>query len=125
MLLLKIHNFYPIITKLCKNAVQISVNGSKTFIFYLQVSWIRKQDLHILTMGSTIYSNDDRIEIVHPNRSDSTRNHNRDDWILRLHDTLPSDSGIYECQINTEPKKSKAYVLQVVGMSYFFVQTGA
>ena len=86
---------------------------------YLQVSWIRKQDLHILTMGSTIYSNDDRIEIVHPNRSDSTRNHNRDDWILRLHDTLPSDSGIYECQINTEPKKSKAYVLQVVGMSYF------
>ena len=77
--------------------------------------------MHILTMGSTIYSNDDRIEIVHPNRSDSTRNHNRDDWILRLHDTLPSDSGIYECQINTEPKKSKAYVLQVVGMSYFFV----
>ena len=85
-------------------------------IVLFQVSWIRKRDLHILTMGHTIYSNDERVQIVHPNRSDSMRNHKRDDWILQLRDTSPSDSGIYECQINTEPKKSKAYILHVVGM---------
>ena len=71
-------------------------------------------------MGRTIYSNDDRVQIVHPNRSDSMRNHKRDDWILQLRDTSPSDSGIYECQINTEPKKSKAYILHVVGMCPIF-----
>ena len=68
-------------------------------------------------MGRTVYSNDDRVQIIHPNRSDSSVNHNREDWILRLRNTVPTDSGIYECQINTEPKKSKAYDLQVVGKS--------
>ena len=90
------------------------------YVLLFQVSWIRKRDLHILTMGRTIYSNDERVQIVHPNRSDSMRNHKRDDWILQLRDTSPSDSGIYECQINTEPKKSKAYILHVVGMCPIF-----
>jgi hypothetical protein len=40
------------------------------------------------------------------------------DWVLvtlaQWGHFFPQDSGIYECQINTEPKKSKAYVLQVV-----------
>jgi len=78
------------------------------------VSWIRKRDLHILTMGSTVYSNDRRIQVVHPNRSEATRNNNRDDWLLQIHHAEPKDSGVYECQINTEPKRSKGYNLQVV-----------
>ena len=69
-------------------------------------------------MGSTVYSNDRRFEVVHPNRTQSSRNNNRDDWLLHIYPAEPQDSGIYECQINTEPKKSKAYVLQVVGKPY-------
>lgn len=68
-------------------------------------------------MGSAVYSNDRRIQVVHPNRTESSRNNNRDDWLLHIHQAEPSDSGIYECQINTEPKRSKAYVLNVVGES--------
>ena len=84
-------------------------------MFTFQVSWIRKEDLHILTMGSTVYSNDRRIEVVHPNHTQASRNNNREDWILHIHQAEPADSGIYECQINTEPKRSKAYHIQVVG----------
>ena len=47
----------------------------------------------------------------------SKRNNKRanSNWILHIHQAHPSDSGIYECQINTEPKKSKAYHLHIVG----------
>lgn len=89
--------------------------------YFFKVSWIRKRDLHILTMGSTVYSNDRRVQVVHPNRTESSRNNNRDDWLLHIHQAQPSDSGIYECQINTEPKRSKAYVLNVVGELKFML----
>ena len=86
---------------------------------HFQVSWIRKRDLHILTMGSALYSNDKRIQVIHPKPSQDARNNNRDDWLLNIHEASPEDSGIYECQINTEPKKSKAYMLKVVGKLSF------
>ena len=38
-------------------------------------------------------------------------NNERDDWLLHIHQAKPKDSGAYECQINTEPKKSKGYKL--------------
>lgn len=78
------------------------------------VSWIRKRDLHILTMGSAVYSNDRRIEVLRPNGTTAMRSNNRGDWILKIQSATVDDSGVYECQINTEPKKSKAYVIHVV-----------
>ena len=69
-------------------------------------------------MGSTVYSNDRRIQVAHPNRTQSDRNNNRDDWLLNIRSAQPADSGVYECQINTEPKKSKAYILKVVGKEW-------
>lgn len=33
------------------------------FSFTLQVSWIRKRDLHILTAGSTTYTSDQRFQV--------------------------------------------------------------
>ena len=72
-----------------------------------QVSWIRKADLHILTMVDVVYTGDDRYSISHPNGSS--------DWVLAVRDAQVNDSGVYECQINTEPKRSKAYQLKVVG----------
>jgi len=58
-------------------------------------------------MGLVVYTNDHRVQSVHPNSSV--------DWNLIIDNAAVEDSGIYECQINTEPKKSKAYILQVVG----------
>lgn len=90
------------------------------------VSWIRKKDLHIMTMGSDVYSNDRRIQVHHPRG-----NNERDDWLLHIHQAKPKDSGAYECQINTEPKKSKGYKLhvkvsraQILGDQDVLVQAG-
>ena len=62
-------------------------------------------------MGTIVYTNDQRVRAVHPNGTDSI------DWNLDIGNADVEDSGVYECQINTEPKKSKAYVLQVVSKS--------
>ncbi|GAB0090223.1 uncharacterized protein DMENIID0001_049200 [Sergentomyia squamirostris] len=70
------------------------------------VSWIRKKDLHILTAGTLTYTSDQRFQVI---RSDSTGN-----WTLQLKYPQIRDSGVYECQINTEPKMSLSYVLNVV-----------
>lgn len=32
-------------------------------LFKLQVSWIRKRDLHILTAGITVYTSDQRFQV--------------------------------------------------------------
>ena len=72
-----------------------------------QVSWIRTRDVHIMTMGRITYSTDPRVSSIHPNGTG--------DWNLQLRNAKPKDSGTYECQINTEPKKSKEYRLNVVG----------
>ena len=91
-------------------------------------------------MGMTVYTNDDRIEPIHPipNFNGSINaNFYRDskpmeeikipsdrfrylknqspDWILNIHQAKVKDTGTYECQINTEPKRSKSYQLRVVG----------
>lgn len=37
------------------------------------------------------------------------------DWTLQVKYAQPRDSGIYECQVNTEPKISMAFRLNVIG----------
>ena len=91
-------------------------------------------------MGMTVYTNDDRIEPIHPiphfngsidvnvDRNDKEVKKNvipsdrfkylknqSPDWILHIHQAKVRDTGTYECQINTEPKRSKSYQLLVVG----------
>ncbi|XP_008204831.1 limbic system-associated membrane protein [Nasonia vitripennis] len=70
------------------------------------VSWIRKRDLHILTVGILTYTNDQRFQSLH---SDGT-----DEWTLKISSPQVRDSGVYECQVSTEPKISLAYTLSVV-----------
>lgn len=72
-----------------------------------QVSWIRKRDLHILTSMSVTYTSDARFTIV--------GNPENDDWNLRIDYVQPRDAGIYECQVNTEPKIYRAVALKVLG----------
>ncbi|KAL9922097.1 defective proboscis extension response 1 isoform 1-T5 [Glossina fuscipes fuscipes] len=70
------------------------------------VSWIRKRDLHILTAGSTTYTSDQRFQVIRPENSGN--------WTLQIKYPQPRDSGIYECQINTEPKMSLSYTFNVI-----------
>ncbi|XP_076676234.1 junctional adhesion molecule B isoform X1 [Andrena cerasifolii] len=71
-----------------------------------QVSWIRKRDLHILTSMSVTYTSDARFTIVGDPKND--------DWNLRIDFVQPRDAGIYECQVNTEPKIYRAVTLKVL-----------
>ncbi|KAK5648819.1 hypothetical protein RI129_003711 [Pyrocoelia pectoralis] len=70
------------------------------------VSWIRKRDLHILTAGILTYTSDQRFQVIRPDKSDN--------WTLQIKFPQLRDSGIYECQVNTEPKMSLAYRLNVI-----------
>ncbi|XP_070528498.1 roundabout homolog 1 isoform X1 [Cardiocondyla obscurior] len=70
------------------------------------VSWIRKRDLHILTSMSVTYTSDARFTVV--------GNPETDDWNLRIDYVQPRDAGIYECQVNTEPKIYRAVALKVL-----------
>ncbi|KAG6456051.1 hypothetical protein O3G_MSEX009536 [Manduca sexta] len=69
------------------------------------VSWMRKRDLHILTSHIFTYTGDARFSVLHPEPSD--------DWDLKVDYVQPRDAGVYECQINTEPKINMAVVLNV------------
>ncbi|XP_063978544.1 zwei Ig domain protein zig-8-like isoform X3 [Diachasmimorpha longicaudata] len=60
------------------------------------VSWMRSKDLHILTSSEFTFSSDSRFTPEHVPESDA--------WTLRLLEAKKTDSGGYECQVNTEPK---------------------
>ncbi|XP_017130350.1 uncharacterized protein LOC108148026 [Drosophila elegans] len=73
------------------------------------VSWIRKRDLHILTVGTATYTSDKRFQV---SESKDSR-----EWTLHVKSPLAKDSGIYECQVNTEPKMSMAFQLNIIEIS--------
>ncbi|KAJ8669423.1 hypothetical protein QAD02_000682, partial [Eretmocerus hayati] len=88
------------------------------------VSWIRKRDLHILTVGILTYTNDQRFQSLHSDGSD--------EWTLKISSPQLHDSGIYECQVSTEPKISIAFNLSVVvskaqiqGNSELYIKSGS
>ncbi|XP_055636949.1 zwei Ig domain protein zig-8-like [Toxorhynchites rutilus septentrionalis] len=88
------------------------------------VSWIRKRDLHILTVGILTYTNDQRFQSLHSDGGD--------EWTLRITSPQQRDSGVYECQVSTEPKISQAFHLNVVvskakilGNAEIFVKSGS
>ncbi|XP_015599050.1 lachesin isoform X2 [Cephus cinctus] len=69
------------------------------------VSWMRKRDLHILTSSIYTYTSDSRFSVMHPETTD--------EWKLKIAFVQMRDAGIYECQVNTEPKMNLAFVLNV------------
>lgn len=70
------------------------------------VSWIRKRDSHILTVGSSTFISDGRFYILKPEK--------RHVWTLRIRYVQPRDAGLYECQVSTEPKMSHFVQLNIV-----------
>lgn len=73
----------------------------------IKVSWIRKKDLHILTSENFVFSGDQRFTVLH--QPDSN------EWNLKIEYATLKDSGVYECQVNTEPKIKLSVLLEVTG----------
>lgn len=72
-----------------------------------QVSWIRHRDLHILTVGTYTYTTDQRFTTTHHKETD--------EWTLQIKFAQKRDAGLYDCQISTQPIKSYAVRLNLVG----------
>ena len=83
----------------------------KPVFFPPQVSWIRRSDLKILTIGETLYTKDKRFAPLHEQGSSV--------WILKLTHPEPEDSGEYECQVSyhddVEKKLTMPFALTVLG----------
>ncbi|XP_071450694.1 limbic system-associated membrane protein-like isoform X2 [Hetaerina americana] len=70
------------------------------------VSWIRRKDYHLLTVGLTTYSSDERYSAVHAQHSE--------DWTLQIKYVQERDAGLYECQVSSHPPTSIFIDLRVV-----------
>ncbi|CAH1365549.1 limbic system-associated membrane protein-like [Tenebrio molitor] len=70
------------------------------------VSWIRRKDYHLLTVGLTTYSSDERFQAIHLQHSG--------DWTLQIRYVQNRDAGLYECQVSSHPPTSIFIHLNVV-----------
>ncbi|XP_022671240.1 uncharacterized protein LOC111254554 isoform X2 [Varroa destructor] len=73
------------------------------------VSWIRRKDLNVLSVGLARYTQDPRFSVIHTAGSDL--------WTLQLAYPTADDSGVYECQVGTLPKISRQVTLNVIARS--------
>lgn len=89
-----------------KNQQKILIDQSNGF--YLQVSWIRHRDIHILTVGTYTYTTDQRFQTAFHREIN--------EWTMQIKWAQKRDAGMYECQISTIPIKSFSVRLNVVGM---------
>lgn len=76
-------------------------------IFHPQVSWFRRKDYLLLTVGLSTYSSDDRFLVEHTRHLGN--------WALRIKNARKDDEGIYECQLSTHPPESIFIELRIVG----------
>ncbi|XP_069184870.1 neural cell adhesion molecule 2 [Procambarus clarkii] len=70
-----------------------------------KVSWIRRRDLHVLTSGVHTFASDQRFLALHADRSEN--------WTLHIRFSQVRDSGEYQCQVNTDPRISMLFYLNV------------
>jgi len=73
------------------------------------VSWIRARDVTVLSVGHLAFSSDARIGVVQVARPLLSAG----DWNLSIENSSLADDGLYECQVNTEPKINYKVFLSV------------
>lgn len=71
------------------------------------VSWIRRRDFRLLTVGLSTYSSDERFLVEHARHLGH--------WSLRIKSVRDDDRGWYECQLSVHPIQSMYIELRVVG----------
>ncbi|XP_066979064.1 leucine-rich repeats and immunoglobulin-like domains protein 1 isoform X2 [Macrobrachium rosenbergii] len=70
------------------------------------VSWIRRRDYHLLTVGAQSYSSDERFQVRYVK--------DESDWQLHIRYVQVRDDGVYECQISSHPPISLFATLHVL-----------
>lgn len=70
------------------------------------VSWMRRKDLHIISTGNFMFTADTRFYVIHPEHDPAL-------WTLQLRNARLEDEGLYECQVNTDPKMKRSVLLTV------------
>ncbi|KAM7285705.1 hypothetical protein ISCGN_032590 [Ixodes scapularis] len=93
------------------------MNGECKIISGSLVSWVRQRHLHILTVGTYMYTSDQRFHSIHLEGSE--------DWTLEVRYTQKGDAGVYESQISTEPKMSLNVSLAVVAVAKALIPEGS
>eukprot|EP00092_Neocalanus_flemingeri_P084683 GFUD01106420.1.p1 GENE.GFUD01106420.1~~GFUD01106420.1.p1 ORF type:complete len:381 (+),score=137.72 GFUD01106420.1:161-1303(+) len=73
------------------------------------VSWMRGDDVTVLSVGHLAFSSDKRIGVVQVPRPRLSAS----DWNLSIENTSLADDGMYECQVNTDPKINYKIALTV------------
>lgn len=56
------------------------------------MSWIRRRDWHIMSVGETVYTSDDRVVVTHKKHAAA--------WTLQFKFAKQRDEGVYECQVD-------------------------
>lgn len=95
--------------------ISFSIENNFSFLFhkiiifcsYSQVSWIRRRDFQLLTVGLSTYSSDDRFLVEHARHMGH--------WSLRIKSVRDEDKVLYECQLSIHPTQSIFVELKVVG----------
>ncbi|XP_071543597.1 LOW QUALITY PROTEIN: uncharacterized protein [Panulirus ornatus] len=93
---------------------EVTVQAGKTAVLTCRVldsseksvSWMRHEDLHILSVDQYKYSTDERLSVA--------RQVERQEWTLTIQRVSVEDAGMYECQVSTKPVLSFIVNLQVV-----------
>ncbi|XP_055593425.1 uncharacterized protein LOC129744755 [Uranotaenia lowii] len=70
------------------------------------VSWVRRRDFQLLTVGLSTYSSDERFLVEHIRHMGH--------WALRIKAVREEDRGLYECQLSVHPVQSVFVELKVV-----------
>ncbi|XP_038112990.1 uncharacterized protein LOC6031781 [Culex quinquefasciatus] len=70
------------------------------------VSWVRRRDFQLLTVGLSTYSSDERFLVEHIRHMGH--------WALRIKTVRDEDQGLYECQLSVHPVQSVFVELKVV-----------
>jgi len=75
------------------------------------VSWIRAADVTVLSVGHVTFSSDQRFSVIQVPRPSLSAS----DWTLVINNVTKEDAGVYECQVNTDPKINRKHYLTVGG----------
>lgn len=87
--------------------IRISVHYMPVLRCIAKISWVRHEDIHVLTVGRITFTNDARF-VAHNNPGSNV-------WVLRIKYPQPRDSGLYECQVSVRPPLARVVQLNVVG----------
>ena len=75
------------------------------FIPFLKVAWLRSDSKAILAIHTHMVTNNPRMSVNH-------NGHNS--WTLEIDVVQRNDSGLYMCQINTEPMTSQVRLFLIM-----------